>query len=83
MGRKKSIGSSQMAIGFITIFISVFMLFFIFNSLENLSRECQSGTPPVVCRNISSFMMSMLIILLIIGGFVITICGTLYIILSG
>jgi hypothetical protein len=32
---------------------------------------------------LSSFTITMVVILLIIGGFIITICGTAYIMLSG
>lgn len=73
---------SQIAFGLITVFVATFMLFFIFDNLEKLSQRCKTENLPL-CNKLNSFTMSMMIILLIIGGFVITICGTAYIMLSG
>jgi len=77
------VGTSQIAFGLITVFIATFMLFFIFDNIEKLSRQCKTESPPAICGKLSSFTMTMLVILLIIGGFIITICGTAYIMLSG
>lgn len=70
-------------IGLASIFIAAFTLFFIFNSLEKLSLQCKADSSfSVLCSQLSSFSMSMLIVLLVIGGFVITITATAYIMLS-
>lgn len=70
-------------VGLATIFIAAFALFFIFHSLEQLSLKCEtepSSSP--LCSQMSGFSLSMLIVLLIIGGFVITITATAYIMLA-
>ena len=69
--------------GMATIFIAAFALFFIFHSLEQLALDCKTeAQPPAICERLNGFTMSMLIILLIIGGFVMTITGTAYVLLS-
>ena len=73
---------SHIAFGLITVFIAVFMLFYIFDSLSKLSEQCKTEEKPAICEHLSSFSMSMLVILLIIGGFVVTVCATAYILLS-
>jgi hypothetical protein len=70
-------------IGLATVFIATFSLLFIFHSLEQFSLQCeanQSSSP--LCSQLGGFSLSMLIVLLIIGGFVITITATAYILLS-
>ncbi len=70
-------------IGFFTILLAAFALFYIFHSLEKFSTRCKedpSFSP--VCSKFNGFTASMLMILLIIGGFVITITSTAYILLS-
>ena len=70
-------------IGLASVFIAAFVLLFIFHSIEQLGVQCkadQSYSP--LCTQLSGFSMSMLVILLIIGGFVITITATAYILLS-
>jgi len=74
---------SQIIFSLVAIFISTFMLFFIFDNLEKLSQQCKSEAAPSYCKALSSFTITMVVILLIIGGFIITICGTAYIMLSG
>ena len=75
--------TSRIALSLITVFVAVFMLFFVFDSLEKMAQQCESESPPAFCQHLSSFGISMLVILLIVGGFIITICITSYIILSG
>ena len=70
-------------IGLASIFIAAFALFFIFNSLEKLSLQCKADPSfSGICSQLTGFSMSMLIVLLVIGGFVITITATAYIMLS-
>jgi len=69
--------------GLATIFVAAFALFFIFHSLEQLATQCKSGESALpFCDKLNGFTISMLIILLIIGGFVLTITGTAYVMLS-
>lgn len=70
-------------VGLATAFVAVFALFFVFHSIEQLSTQCKenpSSSP--LCAQLNMFSMSMLIVLLIIGGFVITITATAYILIS-
>lgn len=70
-------------VGLATVFVAVFALFFIFHTLEQLAAQCKedpSSSP--LCGQLNMFSMSMLIVLLIIGGFVVTITATAYIMIS-
>lgn len=70
-------------IGLATVFIAAFAILFVFHSLEQISVQCeidQSYSP--LCAQLTGFSLSMLVVLLIIGGFVITITATAYIIMS-
>lgn len=70
-------------VGLVTVFVAIFALFFVFHSLEQLSAQChENPKASVLCSQMSGFSMSMLIILLIVGGFVITITATAYIMIS-
>ena len=70
-------------VGLVTIFVAAFTLFFVFHSLEQLSLRCETDpSSSSLCAQLSGFSMSMLIVLLIIGGFVITITATAYILLA-
>jgi len=70
-------------VGLATIFIAAFALFFVFHSLEQLSLQCEADLESSpLCAQLSGFSMSMIIVLLIVGGFVITITATAYIMLS-
>jgi len=75
-------GISPVAVGLAAIFIAIFMLFYIFDSLQKFSERCQAGDVLPLCNQLSSMTFSMLIILLVISGFVITICITVYILVS-
>ena len=81
IGSKGALGSIHVYIGIATIFVSIFMLFFVFNSLEQLADSCKTDPQPI-CQQFTGFTHSMIIILLIIGGFVITVTATMYIIMS-
>lgn len=75
-------GISPVALGLAAIFIAIFMLFYVFDSLEKFSERCQAGESLPLCSQLSSMTFSMLIILLMISGFLITICITVYILVS-
>lgn len=75
--------STYVYLGLATIFIAAFALFFIFHSLEQLSTQCKTDpASSPICDKMNGFTLSMLIILLIVGGFVMTISGSAYIMLS-
>lgn len=73
--------SMHIYIGLATIFVSIFMLFFVFYSLEQLATSCKTEPKPI-CQQFTGFTHSMIVILLIIGGFVITTTATVYIMMS-
>ncbi len=75
--------SKFLTFGMIAVFVATFMLFYIFDSIGKLAEQCKTSAPMPVCSRLNSFTMAMLIILLIIGGFVIIICGAAYVMLSG
>jgi hypothetical protein len=74
-------GLSHFGIAAIIIFIAAIMLFFVFNSLDQLAQECKVDNPPAVCQQMTSLTVPVMIILLIIGGFVLVVCITIFIIL--
>lgn len=76
-------GISKVWMGMTTILIAVFSLFFLFDNIQKLADRCKAGENLAVCKQLNSFTLSMLVILLIVGGFVITITATAYILLSG
>ncbi len=70
-------------IGLATIVVAAFSLFYIFHSLETFSTQCKANPEfSPICNKFNGFTASMLIILLIVGGFVVTITATAYILLS-
>jgi type II secretory pathway component PulF len=74
----------SLVIGLVAIFISIFMLFFIFDNLEKISDNCKTkGITTGVCQNLTSFAMSMVMVLLIICGFALIVSVTAYMLLSG
>lgn len=76
-----ALGQTHIILGLVTIFIAIAALLFIFYNLEQLADRCKSEHTPI-CDQLSGFTMSMLIVLLIVGGFVITISATVFIMLS-
>jgi hypothetical protein len=69
--------------GLATIFIAVFTLFFIFDRIEIMANKCgQDPNHSPVCKQLTGFSLTMIVVLLIIGGLVIMISATAYIILS-
>ena len=81
MNSKGAIGSMHVYVGLATIFVSVFTLFFIFNSLGDLAASCKVENKPV-CNQFTGFTQSMIIVLLVISGFVIMATATMYIMFS-
>jgi len=75
------LGQTHIMLGLVTIFISIAALFFVFYNIEILAEKCKTEDTPL-CRQLSGFTMSMIIVLLIVGGFVITISATVFIMLS-
>ena len=73
----------KIALGLSAVFIATFMLFYIFDSINKLAEKCKTEEPKsFVCQQFSGFTLSMLVVLLIIGGFLFVILTTSYILLS-
>jgi hypothetical protein len=63
------------------IFISVFTLLYIFDSISKIADKCKTENLEI-CKLLSGFNLTMLFILLLISGFLISIWGAVYIIFS-
>lgn len=74
-------GQSHFTIAVVVIFIAAFMLFFVFDSIDKLAKQCSGDNPPAVCSRMTSLTFPVMVVLLIIGGFVLVICITIFIIL--
>ena len=69
--------------GLATVFVAVFTLFFIFDNIETMAAKCRTDpNHSPVCGQLTGFTLTMLIVLLIIGGLVITVSATAYILLQ-
>ena len=78
MGKR---GQTHVYLALATVFVAVFTLFFIFHNLELLAEKCDTESASV-CEQFTGFTHSMIVVLLIIGGFVITVSATVYLLLS-
>jgi len=75
--------SSYLYMGLGTIFVAAFALFFIFHNIEQLALDCKAGKQDApFCDKLNGFTIPTLVVLLIIGGFVMTLTGTAYVMLS-
>jgi len=74
---------THLIIGLLTVFIATFMLIYVVQNIENITRECKkTETQLTVCKRITGFTFPVIVSLLIISGFIIIICVTTYILLS-
>jgi hypothetical protein len=79
------LGQSHIAIGLVTVFIAVFMLFYIFDGIDKIVKNCQAGAEIKICEEccrLGGFGVSVLVILLIVGGLTLIVCATVYILLT-
>jgi len=74
-------GQSHFTIALIVIMVAAAMLYFVFYSIDQLSQQCKSDSPPEMCQKMTSLTFPVMIILLIVGGFILIICFTVFIIL--
>ena len=77
------IGSTRVIIGLLVVFIAIFMIFYIFDSMQKLGEKCK--VPELrtdICDKLTGPTQVMIIILLIIAGFIIMVVATAYILLS-
>jgi hypothetical protein len=79
------LGQSHITVGLVTIFIAVFMLFYVFDSIDKIVKNCQSTAEMKICLEccrLGSFGVSVLVVLLIVGGLTLVVCVTAYILLT-
>jgi len=74
-------GQSHFTIALVIIVIAAFMLYFIFSSIDQLAQQCKGDSPPEICQSMTSLTFPVMIILLIVGGFILIICFTVFIII--
>jgi len=76
-------GRSYLFIGLLTIFIATFSIFFIFLNIEKMVQTCKTNPGySSACKQLNNVSISLITLLLIVGGFVLIISLTSYIILS-
>jgi len=79
------LGQSHIAIGLVTVFIAVFMLFYVFDGIDKIVKNCQAGAESKICEEccrLGRFGVSVFVILLIVGGLTLIVCATAYILLT-
>jgi len=77
------LGASKVIIGLAVVFVSVFMLFYIFDTMSKLSEKCKIPEERTqICDKLTGPTEVMIFILLIISGFIIMITATGYILLT-
>jgi predicted PurR-regulated permease PerM len=74
-------GFLHAAVSMVIVFVAAFMLFFIFDSLHKISEKCKVEEMDI-CEKLSGFTISMIIVLLMIGGFIGVIAAVAYILIS-
>lgn len=76
-------GVSKLVLGILAIILAVLGLFYVFNSLHELSKTCKiAEVKPPICAQLSTFSISLMIVLVIIGAFLILAEITVYILIS-
>lgn len=75
---------SHLTFGLVTVFIAIFMLFYVFDSIDKISKKCEAGSEDKICEQVGpgKFGVLILVILLIVGGLTLVVCVTGYILLS-
>lgn len=70
-------------VGIATVFLAVFTLFFIFDSIEKMAARCKENPDfSPVCPQLTGFTLTMIVVLLIVGGLVLTVSATAYVLIS-
>ena len=70
-------------IGLVTVSIAIFALFYVFYSIESIVNQCRiDPTSSVLCPELTGFTLTIITILLVIGGFILIISTVAYILLT-
>ena len=75
-------GFSHVVLAIMIIFIASFTLFYVFDNLDKIAAQCNAGSKQFVCEQLNSFTVSVIFILLVIGGLVLSITAVVYIMLT-
>jgi len=77
------VGISKIAFGLLTVFVAVFMLFYIFDNINKTAEKCKTEEQKsIICQQLTGFTLTMIVLLLIIGGFMFVVLTIFYILLS-
>ncbi|MEM5815666.1 MAG: hypothetical protein QXL14_01305 [Candidatus Aenigmatarchaeota archaeon] len=69
-------------LAFLIMFFSIFGLFFIVDSLNKIAENCEKNLiSPSICNSFTGFGMNIVLVLLIIGGFILILSSTVFIII--
>ena len=77
-----SLGKAHIGIGLVIVFVAIIALLYIFDSLDKLSQKCNTAERIEACDQLSGLTIPMLVILLMIGGFIMTVCVTFFLLFS-
>jgi hypothetical protein len=67
-------------LAFLVLFLSVFGIFFIFDNINRIAEECQSGLlNQAICESFTGFGINVIVVLLIVGGFILVVSSTFFI----
>ena len=69
-------------IGLVVVFVAIFVLFYIFDSINKIRTQCKTNKNLNICK-LSSLPIVILMLLLIAGGLIVVINITAYIMVSG
>jgi hypothetical protein len=81
-GDNMALNLKVISISLTTVFIAVFGLFYIFDNISNLMKLCETNKNLNICT-LGSLPVIVLVALLMIGGLIMIINITAYILLSG
>lgn len=69
-------------IGLAVVFVAIFVLFYIFDSINTIRTQCSTNKNLNICK-LSSLPIIILMLLLIAGGLIVVVNITAYIMVSG
>lgn len=75
---------SHITMSLVVVFIAVFMLFYVFDSIDKIVKSCEAGSEAKICKEVGpgKFGVLVLLVLLIVGGLTLIVCVTAYILMT-
>lgn len=77
-----SLNLRVVSVSLVIVFIAVFVLFYIFDNIIKFMDKCEKDKSLKICKS-GSLPMVILMLLLIVGGLIIVVNITAYIMISG